>query len=112
MDFGGNPATSRKFINDWVASNTNQKIKNLLSSTAITPVTVAVLVNTIYFKGMWKIQVKNTISNTFHLTTTKSMTTKMMNLAGKRFMYAEVSSLYSKIIELPYVGDEVSMHIP
>ena len=113
LDFAGNPAASRKFINDWVASNTNQKIKNLLSSTAITPATVAVLVNTIYFKGLWKIQfeVKKTISSTFHLTTTKSITTKIMNLAGKRFKYAEVSSLNCKIIELPYDGDEVSMYI-
>ena len=113
LDFGGNPDACRKFINDWVASNTNQKIKNLLGPTAITPATVAVLVNTIYFKCLWKIQfeVKNTISSTFHLTTTKSMTTKMMKLDGKRFQYAEVSSLNCKIIELPYEGDEVSMYI-
>ena len=113
LDFGGNPAASREFINNWVASNTKQKITNLLGSSAITPLTVAVLVNTIYFKGMWKNQFENkkTISSTFHLTTTKSMTTKMMNLAGKRFQFAEVSSLNSKIIELPYVGDEVSMYI-
>ncbi|KAK2160685.1 hypothetical protein NP493_1631g00017 [Ridgeia piscesae] len=113
LDFRGNHEASRKFINDWVANNTNQKIKNLLSSSAITPATVAVLVNTIYFKGMWKFQfeIKNTISSTFHLTTTKRMTTKMMNLAGKRFQFAEVSSLNSKIIELPYEGDEVSMYI-
>ena len=113
LDFGGNPAASREFINNWVASNTKQKITNLLGSSAITPLTVAVLVNTIYFKGMWKNQFENkkTISSTFHLTTTKSMTTKMMNLAGKRFQFAEVSSLNSKIIELPYEGDEVSMYI-
>ena len=113
LKFGGNPEASRKFINDWVANNTNQKIKNLLSPTAITPATVAVLVNTIYFKGLWKNQFeeKNTKSSTFHLTTTNTMTTKMMNLAGETFNYAEVSSLNSKILELPYAGDEVSMYI-
>ena len=113
LDFERNSDASRKFINDWVASNTNQKIKNLLSPSAISPATVAVLVNAIYFKGLWKSQfeVKKTISSTFHLTTTKSMTTKMMNLAEKRFTYADVSSLNCKIIELPYVGDEVSMYV-
>ena len=113
VDFVGNPEGSRKFINDWVANNTEQKIKNLLSRGSIRTVTVAVLVNTIYFKGLWKtpFDVKGTISSTFHLTAKKSMNTNMMNLAGKTFKYAEVSNLQCKILELPYVGDEVSIYI-
>ncbi|KAK2184571.1 hypothetical protein NP493_260g03043 [Ridgeia piscesae] len=113
LDFGANPGASRKFINDWVANNTNQKIKNLLIPLDVTQETVAVLVNTIYFNGLWKLQfdVNDTISSEFHLTTTKSMTTKIMNLAGKKLKYAEISSLSCKILELPYVGDEVSMYI-
>ena len=113
LDFGANPGASRKFINDWVANNTNQKIKNLLIPKDVTQYTVAVLVNTIYFNGLWKLQfdVNDTISSEFHLTTAKSMTTKIMNLAGKKLKYAEISSLSCKILELPYVGDEVSMYI-
>ena len=113
LDFGANPGASRKFINDWVANNTNQKIKNLLIPLDVTQETVAVLVNTIYFNGLWKLQfdVNDTISSEFHLTTAKSMTTKIMNLAGKKLKYAEISSLSCKILELPYVGDEVSMYI-
>ena len=113
LDFAGNPEASRKFINDWVADNTNQKIKNLLSQGSIDGSTAAVLVNTIYFKGLWKtpFKVKETVSSSFHLATRKTMMTKMMNLAGKNFNYAEVSSLSCKILELPYAGDEVSMYI-
>ena len=113
LDFGANPGASRRFINDWVANNTNQKIKNLLTPLDISQETVAVLVNTIYFKGLWKIQfdVKDTISSEFHLTTAKSTTTNIMNLAGNNLKYGEISSLSCKILELPYVGDEVSMYI-
>ena len=113
LDFAGNPEASRIFINDWVADNTNQKITNLLSQGSIDGTTTAVLVNTIYFKGMWKIQfdVQHTTSGTFHLTTATHVTTNMMYLAGQKFNHAEVSSLSCRILELPYEGDEVSMYI-
>ena len=113
MDFAGNLEGSRLYINDWVANNTNQKIKDLLPQGSINAMTAAVLVNTIYFKGLWMkpFDVKDTISSTFHLSPTKIMKTKMMNLAGERFQYAEVSNLNCKILELPYVGDELSMYI-
>ncbi|KAI0213590.1 Serpin B3 [Lamellibrachia satsuma] len=113
MEFAGNPEGSRLYINDWVANSTNQKIKDLLPQGSINAMTAAVLVNTIYFKGLWMtpFDVKDTISSTFHLSPTKMMKTKMMNLAGEHFQYAEVSNLDCKILELPYVGDEVSMYI-
>ncbi|KAI0208456.1 Serpin B3, partial [Lamellibrachia satsuma] len=113
LNFAGHSEASRKYINDWVATNTNQKIKDLLRPGFISDLTVAVLVNTIYFKGLWKIpfHVNYTISNTFQLSATESVTIKMMNSAGHRFQYAEVSNLNCQILELPYVGDEVSMYI-
>ena len=54
MDFKRKPDRSRKYINRWVADNTNPKIKNLLPQGSVTMYTAAVLVNTIYFKGVWK----------------------------------------------------------
>ena len=113
MDFEGNREASRQFINDWVANSTNNKITNLLSPGSILASTVAVLVNTVYFKGLWKtpFEFKHTHTSTFHLTAAKNVKTKMMNLDGKKFKYAEVSNLDCKILELPYVGDEVSMYI-
>ncbi|KAK2176529.1 hypothetical protein NP493_660g05027 [Ridgeia piscesae] len=114
MDFAGKTENSRLYINTWVENHTNKKITNLFPKGSIQRTTAAVLVNTIYFKGLWKTQfdVKDTTSSTFHLTTTKTMKTNMMTYpVAKRFNYAEVSSLRCKILELPYVGDEVSMYI-
>ena len=113
LDFEGNPETSREYINEWVAENTNQKITNLLGPGSIDAGTAAVLVNTIYFKGLWKtpFEAGDTTDTTFITSATKSFKTKMMNLSGRRFNYAELSSLSSKIIELPYDGDEMSMYV-
>ena len=113
LDFEGSPETSRLYINDWVADNTNQKIMNLLGPRSIHERTAAVLVNTIYFKGLWKtpFDADDTTERTFITSPTKRVRTNMMNLKAARFNYAEVNSLSCKIIELPYGGDEVSMYV-
>ncbi|KAI0213592.1 hypothetical protein LSAT2_001347 [Lamellibrachia satsuma] len=113
LDFVSKTEPSRLFINEWVANNTNQKIKNMLPPKSISPFTILVLVNAIYFKGLWKLPFnKNaTKPEKFFLSSTKTMQTSMMNLVGDVFKYAEVSNLDCKILELPYGGDEVSMYI-
>jgi serpin B len=50
LDFS-NSAASAKVINDWVATQTNNKIQNLVPETVITDLTKLILVNAIYFKG-------------------------------------------------------------
>ena len=113
LDFAGDSDGSRQHINDWVANNTNQKIKDLLSAGTIDPQTVAVLVNTIYFNGLWKTKfaIANTTSSAFNTSATNSTKTMMMNLNATMFNYAQVNSLKCTILELPYAGDEVSMYI-
>lgn len=45
---------AKNTINDWVANNTGNKIKNMLSS--INPQDVMYLINAVYFKGNWTIK--------------------------------------------------------
>uniref|UniRef100_A0A2K6BZF0 Serpin domain-containing protein n=1 Tax=Macaca nemestrina TaxID=9545 RepID=A0A2K6BZF0_MACNE len=54
VDFAKAPEESRKKINSWVESQTNEKIKNLLPDGSIGKYTTLVLVNAIYFKGQWQ----------------------------------------------------------
>uniref|UniRef100_A0A2K6RXU5 Serpin B3-like n=1 Tax=Rhinopithecus roxellana TaxID=61622 RepID=A0A2K6RXU5_RHIRO len=54
VDFAKSPEESRKKINSWVESQTNEKIKNLLPDGTIDNGTTLVLVNAIYFKGQWQ----------------------------------------------------------
>nr|XP_003926063.1 serpin B3 isoform X3 [Saimiri boliviensis boliviensis] len=54
VDFAKAPEESRKKINSWVESQTNEKIKNLFPNKTIDRDTKLVLVNAIYFKGQWE----------------------------------------------------------
>ncbi len=48
----GNPALAEDIINDWVYDQTNGKIEDLVSN--LTPDTVMVLTNALYFKALWQ----------------------------------------------------------
>ncbi|HEY0190781.1 MAG TPA: serpin family protein [Kofleriaceae bacterium] len=56
VDFAGNSEAARAKINGWVADQTDDKIKELFSSQAISPSTVLALVNALVFKGAWQQQ--------------------------------------------------------
>ncbi|XP_014727878.1 PREDICTED: ovalbumin-related protein Y-like [Sturnus vulgaris] len=45
---------ARQRINSWVKNHTNGQIRDFLEPSSVNPQTVLVLVNAIYFKGIWK----------------------------------------------------------
>ena len=53
VDFGTHPDDIRVDINDWVAGQTKNKIKDLLDQGLVTSSTRMVLVNAVYFKAAW-----------------------------------------------------------
>jgi serine protease inhibitor len=53
MDFGHDPEGCRQQINDWVAKQTNDRIKDLIARGLIKEATRLVLTNAVYFKGDW-----------------------------------------------------------
>ena len=54
LDFVQKAGEAKTFINDWVETQTNSKIKNLIPDGVLSPLTRLVLVNAIYFKGRLK----------------------------------------------------------
>lgn len=52
------PTEAARQINSWVASRTNNKIERLISPDALHGNTQVVLVNAIYFKGLWEVPFK------------------------------------------------------
>lgn len=54
LDFRNSSDASRITINDWVAKNTNDKIKDLLPAGSIKPKTRMVITNAVWFKGNWE----------------------------------------------------------
>ncbi|XP_039890799.1 leukocyte elastase inhibitor-like isoform X2 [Simochromis diagramma] len=86
VDFIGAPEACRAAINSWVEQQTENKIKDLLKPGTVNKDTRLVLVNAVYFKGNWR--------NRFDEANTKEMPFEIR-----------------QILELPYVGEELSMFI-
>lgn len=113
LDFSNNPNNSRVHINEWVAEQTSDKIKDLLPDGIITTLTKLALVNAIYFKGLWSNQFDKqaTKSETFYLSVSEMTQVDMMHLGRKRLNYYNSSELGCQVVELPYIGNQSSMFI-
>ncbi|NXY45093.1 OVALX protein, partial [Ceuthmochares aereus] len=86
------------------------QIKDFLEAGTVDRDTVLVLVNAIYFKGIWKTAFikEHTREVSFHVTEHESRPVQMMCL-NSTFKVAEVAADQMKILEIPYMGEDLSM---
>ena len=97
-----------------MAKETKDKIKDLIQPSLLNPDTMLVLVNAIYFKADWKYQFDKTKTKEkdFYLEGSTPQKVPMMKLSGnKRFELADMPSLDSKMLRLPYKGDRIVLDI-
>jgi serpin B len=108
VNFKLSPDTVRATINQWVESETNNKIQNLIGPGVLTPATRLVLTNAIYFKGNWQDQFDKdaTQKEEFHLSATQWVMAPLMHRTGS---YSYYDGGTFQAIELPYGGNEMSM---
>jgi serpin B len=110
VDFS-NSQQAADLINQWIMQQTNNKIKDLIQSTDINPLTALILTNAIYFKGNWKYAFDSdlTTNRSFWISSNKSIQVPMMNQGDTdlTFNYTETEDM--QIIKMPYKGDELSM---
>uniref|UniRef100_A0A8B9IVA9 Serpin domain-containing protein n=1 Tax=Amazona collaria TaxID=241587 RepID=A0A8B9IVA9_9PSIT len=101
---------ARELINSWVESQTKGIIKNILQPSSVDPQTEMVLVNAIYFKGLWEKAFKDeeTQAVPFRITEQENRPVQMMYQFGS-FKVAVVASEKIKILELPYASGQLSM---
>ncbi|NIM14152.1 MAG: serpin family protein [Candidatus Aminicenantes bacterium] len=117
VDFQSNPEQARLTINDWVARQTENKIKDLLEENDIDQMTVLVLTNAIYFNAAWAIPFNKevTYNGDFHLTDGTTIMVPMMipeQGSGKNGEdYTVALGPGYQAVELPYYGGEFSMLI-
>ncbi|XP_021538494.1 antithrombin-III isoform X2 [Neomonachus schauinslandi] len=109
LDFKENAEQSRMFINKWVSNKTEGRITDVVPQDAINELTVLVLVNTIYFKGLWKskFSLENTRKELFYKADGESCLASMMYQEGK-FRYRRVAE-GTQVLELPFKGDDITM---
>lgn len=110
LDFVKAPEESRVAINDWVSEETEGKIEGLLPPNSITPETVLVLTNAIYFNAAWRhpFEEELTHDGPFNLLDGGQIIAPMMEQT-EYLGYAEGEGYQA--VELPYDGKELSMVI-
>ena len=108
LDFVNENKKSVKEINDWVEDNTNNKIKNIISS--LDSQTRLVLTNAIYFKGKWKYEFdKSDTKDMFFKTPNGQKEVDMMYLNEDEFKFNYMENDEIQVLEMPYQGEELSM---
>ncbi|XP_078395627.1 leukocyte elastase inhibitor-like isoform X1 [Cetorhinus maximus] len=112
VDFQAAADETRQEINKWVEAQTEGKIQDLLIQGSLNSNTRLVLVNAIYFKGSWaeKFDEQNTKEMPFRLNKNESKPVKMM-YQEEEFLFCDNPELKIKVLELPYVGNDLSMII-
>jgi serpin B len=108
LDFATSPDKARETINRWVEKQTSNRIQELLPPGSIEALTRLVLTNAVYFKGDWLDQFdrKSTERAPFYAEGEHPVEVPLMMRKGD-YRYAEFSGF--QVLELPYVGDELSM---
>nr|XP_042134254.1 leukocyte elastase inhibitor [Peromyscus maniculatus bairdii] len=112
VDFQQASEDARKAINQWVKGQTEGKIPELLAEGVVNSMTKLVLVNAIYFKGLWKekFMKQDTTDAPFRLNKKDTKMVKMM-YQKKKFPFGYIQDLKCKVLEMPYQGEELSMII-
>lgn len=94
-------ADTLKRINGWVEDKTNDKIKDLIKKSDLTKDTLLILINALYFKGIWNepFVEKRTQDRPFYLPTGNTVSVPIMERDGS-FAYTETEKYQT--VRLPY----------
>ena len=113
LDFGNDPGQSADVVNDWISNKTNGLIEDIVDESTVGPNTLSLLVNAIYFKANWthSFQPGLTGDGEFHLEDGGTINCPMMRNTFICTLSGQSDDLNAQIVELPYIGDEVSMYI-
>ncbi|XP_020030886.1 serpin B13 isoform X2 [Castor canadensis] len=112
VDFINAADESRKKINSWVESQTNEKIKDLFPDGSLSSSTKLVVINTVYFKGQWDREFKkeNTKEEAFWLNKNTSKPVQMM-AQRHSFSFSFLEDLQAKIVGIPYKNNDLSLFV-
>ncbi|MDO8392122.1 MAG: serpin family protein [Actinomycetota bacterium] len=109
VDYRADPEAARGAINEWVATQTNDRIPQLLAEGTITTDSRLTLVNAIYLKANWDtvFPKADTAAEPF-AAPTGEISVQMMHRSGE-FGYAEGDGWQA--IDIPYVFNELAFTV-
>ncbi|XP_037575866.1 leukocyte elastase inhibitor A isoform X2 [Dermacentor silvarum] len=113
VDFKNDAEAARLAMNAWVEETTKSKIKDLLPNGVVDSDTALVLINAIYFKGLWKDQFnpKATTLQEFYRSKETVKEVHMMYKQSHFKINTKCTDLNADAIEIPYKGGKTSMVI-
>jgi serpin B len=103
VDFADATEAARATINHWVATQTHDRIPEILGAGGLTPMTRLVLTNAVYFKGKWDTPFRPEETTPRRFSGVAGAVDVPMMAQQATFAYARVGDL--QLIELPYAGD-------
>jgi serpin B len=108
VDFKTGAAAARTTINDWIARETHDRIKDLIPANGVDKDTRLVLANAIYFLGDWASPFNKDATRpaAFHTTATASKDVPTMH-EDESLRFAAVDGV--KVLELPYQNGALAM---
>jgi serpin B len=110
VDFIHQAEAVRARINSWVASRTQDKIKDLFPPASFHSDTRLVLANAIYFKGAWARPFKPELTHDAPFTVQGGSTIQVHMMEQQAtFNYLDAGTF--QVLELPYNGDTLAMDI-
>lgn len=110
VDFNEDTEAARLLINNWVATNTNDKIKDLIAEGKLDSSTRLVLVNAIYFKGNWEIPFEKEATSKKPFTIAMGKKIDVPTMHGTAYFNLATGKGF-KALEMPYAGHDLSMII-
>lgn len=101
LDFAQDPGACTRHINEWVSTQTHQRIRNLISPSAFNHLIRLVLVNSIYFKAPWfdPFESWTVTPQPFHVSPAKSVPLPTMT-QSRHWRYAQGDGFTA--LELPF----------
>jgi serpin B len=109
VDFVHQPSQAEAEINQWVASETDNKINPLLGPGVVNSGTALVLVNAVYFNAAWQSQFDPSTTATGTFTRTDGTTVRASMMSSSEVGTAYFKGSNYEAVELPYSGNTTSM---
>ena len=108
-DFAGDQEGALKRINNWVSTETNDRIQELLSNEAVTETTKLVLANAVYFNATWEwyFSRSQTKAETFFNEDSTTTTVAMMYQDDEKYPYHEGKNYQA--VKMYFDGNDASL---
>lgn len=108
LDFN-DAVKSASHINGWINTTTNGKIASLVEEESLRSAAM-ILINAIYFGGLWRTPFEETVEKEFFIEPTTQVKKEFAEVTAD-FYYYYSRTMGAKILRLPYEGSRFSMFI-